>query len=134
MRGSSRTPSTSPARRDSRGACRAPNTASPQPAAAPSKNTSPTWKRSSRPFGIDQPLAGEALQDSQRRSLRLPHRVNRQQKRLLELILPRHGGVAHLIGERKPRRACRKINRRLRRSPLKVLVLLHPIVELQHQR
>jgi serine/threonine protein kinase len=50
-----------------------------------------------------KPPSLQSLENAQRRSLLVEHRLDRHEKRLLELILSRRGRVAHVIGEREPR-------------------------------
>src|SRR5205823_11683402 len=75
-----------------------------------------------------------ALEKPKRRALGLLHRIHRQEKRLLELILPGDRGMAHAIGEGDPGRAGGKIDGGLRRFRLVLEIGFHPVVELQHQR
>src|SRR4029079_17713584 len=79
---------------------------------------------------LGQCTADQALEDAKRRAVAVEHRLDRHEDRLLQLILARHRGVAHLIGERHPCRPGWKIDRRLGHLRLVRGVGLHPIVEL----
>src|SRR4029453_19116204 len=83
--------------------------------------------------GLNQRSSGDPFEDPQRRALLVDHRSDRHQQRLLELILPGHGRMAHLIGERDPGRSCRKLDASLDRTLLVLGVRLHQIMKLKHQ-
>jgi len=93
--------------------------------------------RAELPDLLDRAVAGTDLGIGRRprwwRALGLLHRADGQEKRLLELILAGHRGVAHAVGERDPGRPGRKIDGALRRLRLVLDIRFHAVMELQHQ-